>query len=273
MSESCHFEVLKVRTLAPRADNNSPCYQLVNQRSRIWTRGCCSWQPMSTVPFDATGASVTSRSIGVARLPAAGAAAAAEGAALRPGRDADRQHADARRPGDRGDRGALRDAARPGARAVPGDLRPAVRQAAGGDLPGRRAQRGRVGRRSRRASPPAATPSGCRRRRGARWSGCASMGVRIAVSSNNGIENVDRLRARRRLQVRPGARLRRRAWPRGARTWTRRRGRSAPPGRRCCSSAIRCTTARSPSARGSRSSASRRRSRPIGSRCASRPCR
>ena len=84
MSESCHFEVLKVQHLHARADNNFPCYQLVNQPPRIWIGGCSSWQPMSTVPFDATGA--RHRPIGAAlpidwrRAPARrGAAAAAAG--------------------------------------------------------------------------------------------------------------------------------------------------------------------------------------------------
>ena len=161
--------------------------------------------------------------IGIARLPAERQLALPQGAALRPGRDADRQHADAGRPGDRGDRGALRDAAHPGARAVPGDLRPAVREAAGGDLPGRPAQRRGVGPSSRRASPRAATPSGCRADTRRALERMRELGVRIAVSSNNGTENVTPSRAT------PGSSS---TWcsatagasPRGARTWTRRRG-------------------------------------------------
>ena len=99
------------------------------------------------------------------------------------------------------------------------------------------------------------------------------LGVRIAVSSNNGIENVNAFARDAGLRVRPRARLRRRPGQ-GAHAPGRDQSRSsAPPGRRCCSSAIHCTTARSRSARASRSWASRRRSRPTGSRCASRPCR
>ena len=99
------------------------------------------------------------------------------------------------------------------------------------------------------------------------------LGVRIAVSSNNGIDNVTRSRASRSSTstcvLGYGDGLAKGKPHLDASS----RASSAPPARRCCSSAIRCTTARSRSARASRSSAWRRRSRPSGSRCASRPSR
>ena len=59
-----------------------------------------------------------------------------------------------------------------------------------------------------------------------------------------------RLRARRGLRVRPRARLRRRPGQGPHAPGRDLRASSAPPGRRCCSSATRCTTARSPEREG-----------------------
>ena len=153
-------------------------------------------------------------------------AAAAAAAALRPRRNADRQHADAGGDRRRGDGEGLRDARDPGPRALPGDLRAAVRQPAGGDLPGRSAQRGRLGAvrgqkpaRCNAIRMPAETRRALERLRAA--------GVRIAVSSNNGVENVETFARNAGLQVRPGARASAAAWPRGGRTSTRRRACSA----------------------------------------------
>ena len=228
---------------------------------------------MSTVPFDVTGA-LSGRPLPVDRRcpPArAGPAGAAEGAALRPGRNADRQHADAGRPGDRGDRGALRNAARSW-RASCTWPPAACRSSSSWRRSSRRTRATPTRRRSSRRRKPAPLR---RHPDGGRDPPRAAGDARPRRPHRRVVEQRHRerrhLRARRRVRVRPGARLRRRSGqgpPAPGRDVARVRRLAA---RRCCSSAIRCTTARSPSAKGSRSSAWRRRSRPSASRCASRP--
>ena len=104
----------------------------------------------------------------------------------------------------------LRDAADPGARALPGDLRPAVRQQLEEIFPGdpRNARasemfEARKPARCSRIQMPAETRRALESLR--------ARGVRIVVSSNNGVENVDTFARSVRLRVRPDAGVRRRA--------------------------------------------------------------